>query len=161
MQESRIRFSLHIGAWTWIITAYLEPSFPSKNDWKIANSPNLGEFPNFEICNISKFGEILHIWVFPDSWRVFPANCRCLNHRTNTLDTPRSHSQMVNGQCSTYMGMTRIFWYRNTIPDHGVSTICFLISANFEVLDEIPDDSQSESESEDEDTDETDTEEDD
>ena len=42
-----------------------------------------------------------------------------------------------------------------------MSTIPCLISANFEVLDEIYDDSQSKSESEDEDTDETDTEEDD
>ena len=31
----------------------------------MAISPNLGEFPNFEICNFSKFGEILQIWVFP------------------------------------------------------------------------------------------------
>ena len=30
-----------------------------KQEWKIAISPNLGEFPNFEICNFSKFGEIL------------------------------------------------------------------------------------------------------
>ena len=57
--------------------------------------------------------------------------------------------------------MTRIFKYRNTIPDHVVSTIPRLISDNFEVLDEIYDDSRSESESEDEDRDETDTEKDD
>ena len=55
----------------------------------------------------------------------------------------------------------QIFWYINTIPDNVVSTISGLILANFEVLDQIYDDSQSESESEDEDTDETDTEEDD
>ena len=54
--------------------------------------------------------------------------------------------------------ITRISGYGNTIPDHVISC---LISANFEVLDEIYDDSQSESESEDEDTDETDTDEDD
>ena len=57
--------------------------------------------------------------------------------------------------------MTWIFGYRNTIPHHVVSTIFRLISANFEVLDEIYDNSQSKSESEDEDTDETDTEEED
>ena len=50
--------------------------------------------------------------------------------------------------------MTQIFGYRNTIPDHAVSTISHLI------LDKIYDDSQSKSESEDEDTNETDTEED-
>ena len=59
------------------------------------------------------------------------------------------------------MGMTRIFGYRNTIPDHVVSTIPRFISANFEVLDKIYDDYQSESESEDEDPYKTDTEEDD
>ena len=42
-----------------------------------------------------------------------------------------------------------------------MSTIFRLISANFEVLDEIYDNSQSKSESEDEDTDETDSEEED
>ena len=57
--------------------------------------------------------------------------------------------------------MMRIFGYRNTIPDHVVSTIPRLISAYLEVLDDIYDDSQSESESEDEDTDETDTKKDD
>ena len=32
----------------------------------MAVSPNLGEFPNFEICNFSKFGENLQIWMSPD-----------------------------------------------------------------------------------------------
>ena len=49
------------------------------------------------------------------------------------------------------MGITRIFGYRNTIPDHVVSTL----------LDEIYVDSPSKSELEDEDTEETDTEEED
>ena len=41
--------------------------FPiQKQDWKMAISPNLGESPNFEIFNFSKFGGILQIWVFPD-----------------------------------------------------------------------------------------------
>ena len=59
------------------------------------------------------------------------------------------------------MVITWISGYRYTIPDHVVSTIPCLISINFEVLDEIFDDSQSENESEDEDTYETDTEEED
>ena len=72
-----------------------------------------------------------------------------------TVPLPNGH---VNGHYSTYTVITRISVYRYTIPDHVVSTIPCLISANF--LYEIYDDSQSEGEKEDEDKDETDTKED-
>ena len=46
------------------ISRTLLPS--QKQDWKIAISPNLEDFSNFEICNFSKFGEILQILVSPE-----------------------------------------------------------------------------------------------